>query len=94
MVGEGALLECLAHPQISEILSVSRKPTGRTHPKLKEYIVPDFLSLKENDENLKGYDGCFFCAGISSLGMKEADYRRVTFNTTLHFAKVVLHQNP
>ena len=57
MVGEGVLLECLAHPQITEVLSVSRRPTGITHPKLKEYIVPDFLRLKEHDERLKGYDG-------------------------------------
>ena len=74
MVGEGVLLECLDHPQISAVLSVCRKPTDRMHPKLKEYIVADFLSLKEDDENLRGYDACFFCAGISSLGMKEADY--------------------
>jgi uncharacterized protein YbjT (DUF2867 family) len=94
MVGEGVLLECLDHPQISAVLSVSRKPTGRTHPKLQEYVVPDFLNLKEDDETLKGFDACFFCAGISSLGMKEADYRRVTFDTTIHFAKVLLKQNP
>lgn len=89
MVGEGVLLECLDHPQIEEILSVSRRPTGRSHPKLKEYIVPDFLLLKEEDERLKGYDACFFCAGVSSVGMKEEEYRRITYDTTLHFAKVV-----
>ena len=59
MVGEGVLLECLNHPQVTEVLSVSRKPTGILHSKLKEYIVPDFLSLSENDEKLKGYDVCF-----------------------------------
>jgi uncharacterized protein YbjT (DUF2867 family) len=94
MVGEGVLIECLAHPQISDVLSVSRRSAGMSHPKLKEYVVPDFLSLKENDENLKGYDACFFCAGISSVGMKEADYRRITYDTTIHFAKVSLQQNP
>lgn len=93
MVGEGVLLECLKQPQITEILSVSRKPTGVTHPKLKEYIVSDFLSLNENDQKLKGYDACFFCAGVSSVGMKEEEYRRITYDTTLHFAKV-LHPNP
>ncbi len=71
MVGDGVLIGCLANQQVTEILSVSRKPQSIRHPKLKEYIVPDFLSLKENDENLKGYDACFFCAGISSVGMKE-----------------------
>jgi uncharacterized protein YbjT (DUF2867 family) len=94
MVGEGVLLECLSHPQVSAVLSVSRKSAGMSHPKLKEYIVPDFLSLKEDDANLKGYDACFFCAGASSIGLKEAEYSRVTFDTTTHFAKVLLKQNP
>lgn len=89
MVGEGVLLECLAHPQITEVLSVSRKPTGIAHPKLKEYIVKDFLSLKEGDETLKGYDACFFCAGVSSVGMKEPEYTRITYDTTLQFARAV-----
>lgn len=93
MVGEGVLLECLNHPQITEVLSVSRKPAGLTHPKLKEYIVSDFLSLKENDEKLKGYDACFFCAGISSVGMKEEEYRRITYDTTMNFARAV-NPNP
>lgn len=93
MVGEGVLIECLEHPQVSEMLSVSRRSTGRSHPKMKEYLVPDFLTIKEEDENLKGYDACFFCAGVSSLGMKEEDYKRATFDTTIHFAKVLLKQN-
>jgi uncharacterized protein YbjT (DUF2867 family) len=94
MVGEGVLLECLSHPRVSALLSVSRKPAGISHPKLKEYIVPDFLGLKEDDENMKGYDACFFCAGVSSIGMKEAEYSRITYDTTIHFARVLLHQNP
>ena len=94
MVGEGVLLECLAHSQVSEVLSVSRKSTQRVHPKLKEYLVPDFLNLSEDDQKLKGYDACFFCAGVSSIGMKEEQYRRMTYDTTLHFAKTLLHQNP
>jgi uncharacterized protein YbjT (DUF2867 family) len=94
MVGEGVLLECLENPNVSEILSVSRKPSGKTHPKLKEYLVPDFLSIDINDENLKGYDACFFCAGISSVGMSEEEYTGITYDTTLHFAETVLHQNP
>ena len=89
MVGEGVLLECLNHPEIEEILSVSRKPAGIEHPKLKEYIVTDFLSLQENDTMLKGYDACFFCAGVSSVGMKEEEYRRITYDTTLNFARAV-----
>ncbi|MFZ9588763.1 MAG: epimerase, partial [Chitinophagaceae bacterium] len=70
-------------------LSVSRKPIGKNHTKLKEYIVSDFLSLQEGDENLKGYDACFFCAGISSIGINPFDYERITYNTTLQFAKAI-----
>lgn len=94
MVGEGVLLECLENPNISEVLSVSRKPSGKTHAKLKEYLVPDFLGIDINNENLKGYDACFFCAGISSVGMNEEDYTKITYDTTLHFAKVLLNLNP
>ncbi|KMQ67947.1 epimerase [Chryseobacterium sp. FH2] len=93
MVGEGVLMECLENPNVSEILSVSRKPSGKKHVKLKEYIVPDFLKIDENDENFKGYNACFFCAGISSVGMSEKDYTKITYDTTLHFAKVLLSQN-
>jgi len=93
MVGEGVLLECLAHPEITEVLSVSRKPTGITHPKLKEYIVPHFLKLQPGDEKLQGYDACFFCAGVSSVGMKEPEYTRITYDTTLNFARAV-NPNP
>lgn len=93
MVGEGVLLECLEHPQITEVLSVSRKPGGRSHPKLKEYLVPDFLNLQV-DENLKGYDACFFCAGVTSVGKKEEEYSHITYDTTIHFATVLLQLNP
>jgi hypothetical protein len=93
MVGEGILLECLNIPQITEILGVSRKPSGITHPKLTEYIVSDFLRLHEDDPKLKGYDTCFFCAGISSVGMNMEDYKRITYDTTMHFARC-LDPNP
>jgi len=91
MVGEGVLIECLAHSQVTEVLSVSRKATGYTHPKLKEYLVSDFLSLKKNDEKLKGYDACFFCAGVSRFGMNETDFTKFTYDTTLNFAKAVIN---
>jgi len=89
MVGEGVLLECLANAEITEVLSVSRKPIGIKHRKLKEYIVADFLLLQKNDEMLKGYDACFFCAGISSIGMKEPEFTRITYDTTITFAKAL-----
>jgi len=93
MVGEGILMECLENPNVSEVLSVSRKPCGKKHAKLREYIVPDFLAIPTHDENLKGYDAVFFCAGISSIGMNEEEYTKITFDTTIHFAKTVLLQN-
>jgi len=99
MVGEGVLLECLENPAVQQVLTVSRKAYGRQHPKLKECIVPDFLSLNPDNNDvlrtqLSGYDACFFCAGISSLGMNEADYTRITYDTTLHFAREVSRVNP
>lgn len=94
MVGEGVLLECLRHPEIAEILSVSRKPTGLSHDKLKEYVISDFLTLKEDDPRVQGYNACFFCAGVSSVGMSETTYTRITYQTTIHFAKVLASLNP
>lgn len=94
MVGEGVLLECLSSSNVSEVLSVSRRSTGISHPKLKEYIVPDFLNLKEGDIRLTGHDACFFCAGVSSIGKSESDYSHITYDTTLHFAGILAAQNP
>lgn len=94
MVGEGVMLECLSNPKIAEVLSVSRKPCGTSHPKLTEYIVPDFLSLQANDSRLSGYDACFFCAGVSSVGMSEKDYTKITYETTLHFARILSSLSP
>lgn len=87
MIGEGVLLECLKHQQVTRILSVSRKPCGIEHPKLTEYIVPDFLALQPDDPKLAGYDACFFCAGVSSVGMSEEQYERLTYDTTIAFAR-------
>ncbi|WP_268035374.1 NAD-dependent epimerase/dehydratase family protein [Algoriphagus sp. PAP.12] len=94
MVGEGVLMECLDNPLVTEILVVGRRSIQKTNPKLSELIVPDFLKIKDFSEKLVGYDACFFCAGISSVGMKEEDYVRVTYDTTLAFAKTLLQKNP
>jgi uncharacterized protein YbjT (DUF2867 family) len=94
MVGEGVLLACLSSPLVSDVLSVSRKPTGWSHVKLKEYVVGDFLDLQAGDTMLAGYDACFFCAGVSSIGMSEADYTRNTYATTMHFAQILAGLNP
>lgn len=93
MVGEGVLMECLQNPLVSEVLMVNRRMQSVKHPKLKELIITDFLDPANYSEALKGYDACFFCAGISSLGMNEEDYKRITYDTTLHFAGKLLEQN-
>jgi uncharacterized protein YbjT (DUF2867 family) len=88
MVGEAVLLECLRANDVEKVLVLARKPSGHTHPKLEEMIVGDFLKLESSDR-LRGYDACFYCAGVSSVGMSEADYTRITFDTPLHVAKVL-----
>jgi nucleoside-diphosphate-sugar epimerase len=93
MVGEGVLFECLQNPTVSEVLIVNRRHYDLQHPKLKELIVPDFLQLNEFADKLKGYDGCFFCAGVSSVGMKEDKYTRITYDTTLALANTLLAVN-
>ncbi len=93
MVGEGVLLHCLESKEINEVLIVNRRAYDLKHPKLKELIVKDFLKLDENESALKGFDACFFCAGISSVGLKEDEYTKITYDTTLHFAKTVSKLN-
>lgn len=93
MVGEGVLLECLQNEKVSEVLIVNRRHYKLSHPKLKELIIPDFFQLYQFAESIKGYDACFFCAGISSVGMKEEKYTRITYDTTMGFAKALLGVN-
>ena len=94
MVGEGVLLECLQNPAVKKVLMVNRKPSPLSHPKLEALIVPDFMKLEQYAAALAGYDACFYCAGISSIGMNEADYTYITYDTTLAFAKVLAAINP
>lgn len=92
-VGEGILLECLQNPQVTEVLMVNRKPSRLTDHKLKELIVSDFCKSETFTEQLTGYDACFYCAGISSVGMSEKDYTHITYDTTIAFAKTLLKAN-
>jgi uncharacterized protein YbjT (DUF2867 family) len=94
MVGEGVLLECLQQPSVEKVLVVGRRPYSLQHPKLQELIVPDFFQLDKVQDRLSGYDACFYCAGISAIGMKEAEYSRITYDTTLHFATLLARLNP
>src|ERR1051325_3536754 len=76
MVGQAVLRECLRDPGVERVLSISRQSTGVTHPKLRELIRPDLFDVSVPDADLAGYDACFFCLGVSSAGMSEADYTR------------------
>lgn len=93
MVGEGVLHECLQHDAIEEVLVVNRRPCGITHLKLKELIHNDFYDLTSIAHLLKGYDACLFCLGVSSIGMKEAEFYKPTYTLTMHFAETVSRQN-
>jgi uncharacterized protein YbjT (DUF2867 family) len=94
MVGEGVLLECLENEAVERVLSVSRRPSGHTHPKLTECLVADFRELAGVEPQLAGYDACFYCAGVSSVGMKEPEYSAITYDTPVHFAQTLARLNP
>jgi len=94
MVGEGVLLECLENPAVERVLSLSRRPTKHIHPKLIECLVADFRELGGVEAQLTGYDGCFYCAGVSSVGMKEADYAAITYDTPVQLAHTLARLNP
>jgi hypothetical protein len=93
MVGEGVLHECLHHPDVEKILIINRKPSGHSHPKLEEVIHSDFHNLSAIENKLRGYNACFFCLGVSSVGMKEPEYKKNTYDLTMHVAKTLLKQN-
>jgi len=94
MVGEGVLLECLANPAVERVLAVARRSCGHTHPKLTECLIPDFRDVTREEAKLSGYDACFYCAGVSSVGMKEEEYAAITYETPLRFAETLLKLNP
>lgn len=94
MVGEGVLQECLNHPMVEAALIVNRKPSGFTHPKLKEIVHPAFFDLSAIEGQLTGYNACYFCLGVSSVGMKEPEYTRLTYDLTLNFAQTLSRLNP
>jgi len=93
MVGEGVLHECLQNPNVEAVLALTRKPVGMTHQKLKEIIHNDFYDLSAIEEQLKGYNACFFCLGVSSIGMKEPEYYKVTYVLTMHVAEKLSKHN-
>lgn len=94
MVGEGVLHECLNHSEVESVLAISRKPCGVKHEKLKEIIHKDFSDLSSIEDQLAKYNACYFCAGVSSVGKKEDEYKRITYDLTLNFAHTLVKLNP
>lgn len=94
MVGEGVLYECLEHPDIAAVLVINRKTCGVVHPKLKEIIHHNFFDITAIVPQLRGYHACYFCLGVSSLGMKEEIYRHFTYDLTLYMAGAIAAENP
>jgi uncharacterized protein YbjT (DUF2867 family) len=94
MVGQGVLRECLLDPGVEAVLAVTRTPLAETNAKLRQIVHEDFTDFSGVAEHLTGWDACFFCLGISSVGMKEADYRRVTYDFTMAAANVLAAHNP
>jgi hypothetical protein len=93
MVRQGALRECLLDPGVERVLSVGRNPIGWQHPKLRECLQTDLYDLSPFEKQLQGYDACFFCLGVSSVGMSEQAYRHITFDLTLSVAQTLAGHN-
>ena len=94
MVGQGVLRECLVDPGVERVLVVGRSRTGQTHPKLREITHDNFTDFSRIESELTGYDACFFCLGVSSIGMDEARYRHLTYDITLAAATTLSRLNP
>ena len=94
MIGSGVLLECLADARVQSVLSVVRAPGRLADAKLTERVHADFHDFGALDADLAGVDACFFCAGVSSVGMKEDAYRRITYDITLAAAGALLRASP
>ncbi|MCK8490280.1 NAD-dependent epimerase/dehydratase family protein [Spirosoma sp. RP8] len=94
MVGEGVLHECLQHPDVEQVLVINRKPGGVSHAKLREIVHNDFFDLKAIESQLTGYNACFFCLGVSSVGMDNDEYKHLTYDLTMNVAQLLATQNP
>ncbi|MDR6842504.1 NAD-dependent epimerase/dehydratase family protein [Pseudoxanthomonas sacheonensis] len=94
MVGQGVLIECLRDPRVERVLAVGRSASGRQDAKLQDLIHADLYDLSAVEGQLRGYDACFYCLGVSSVGMAEAEYTRITYDMTLVVANVLARLNP
>ena len=94
MVGSGTLRETLADPAVEKVLSIGRRPCGVAHAKLRELILPDLTDVKRAEKEVSGWDACVWALGISSIGIDEAAYAKVTVDLTLLWARELLRLNP
>jgi uncharacterized protein YbjT (DUF2867 family) len=94
MVGQAVLRECLEASDVTRVVAVGRQSTGVVHEHLSEIVAPDLTHLEAHRDRLAPFDACFFCLGVSSVGMNEADYTRVTYDLTLSVARLLVRENP
>jgi len=94
MVGQGVVRECLLDPEVESVLVIGRNATGQKHEKLHEIVLSALFDLSAIEDRLSGYDACFFCLGVSAVGMKEESYRRVTYDLTISVARLFSSLNP
>jgi len=94
MIGQGVLRECLIDSDVARVVTVGRRPTGQKHAKLSELVCPDLANLAPLEPQLTGFDACFFCLGVSVLGMIEEQYTRVTYDLTTSVAKTLVRTSP
>src|SRR4051794_36072772 len=94
MVGQGVLRECLLDADVDSILLIGRTATATPHPKIRELVLADVGNLKPVETQVAGYDACFFCLGVSSVGLTEAEYNRITYDLTLSAAATLARLNP
>ena len=94
MVGQGVLRECLRAADVDYVQTVGRTPTGQLDPRLHDLVHHDLTDYRSIEASLKDFDACFFCLGVSSAGMSEADYKRLTYDLTLAAAETISRLNP
>jgi uncharacterized protein YbjT (DUF2867 family) len=94
MIGRGVLLECLRDPGVQQVVTLGRSATGEDHPKLREIVHRDLLDYSGMEHALADFDACFYCLGVASTGMKEADYERITYGFAMAVAEPLSRINP
>jgi len=94
MVGQGVLRECLLDPEVEAVLTVGRTPTGQKHEKLRELVHANLLEFSATEDELSGFDACFFCLGVTSAGTTEQEYERITYSIPVTAAQTLVKLNP